>query len=66
MLGDAGWFVLPMLGVKLGKGDPEGPAGRFVFCWGSGMSLFTAKKWCQLRLCQGACRQCLCHTNHPQ
>lgn len=58
--------VLLMLGVKLGKGDPEGKAGRFVFCWGSGMSPFTAKKRRQLRLCQAPCQQCPCHTNYHQ
>lgn len=58
--------VLLMLGKKLGKGDPESPAGRFVFCWGFSMSLFTAKQQHQLWLCLGPCQQCPCHTNHPQ
>lgn len=45
--------VLLMPEVKLGKGGPEGQAGRFVFYWASGMSPFMAKKWHHLLLCQG-------------
>lgn len=67
MLGDTeDMVVLPMPRVKLGKGGPEGPAGRFVFCWDPGMSPFTAKQQRQLWLCQGPCQQCPSHTNHQQ